>query len=447
MRESRRSGAANRWHAAAALGALALAAAPAGADVVRLRGGDILEGKAKDLGESVQVVAGETVVEMPWSAVEVIDRDATAAGEYQARLAKVDGKDARGLYGLALWARRQGLEAEARDLAGKVVALDPSHEAARALLGEQRVGGDAKEPSCSPCSGASSPQAAWKSGADLMAAKGFVNRGGKWLLRSEAEALDRRADREKAASGEEARAAKLLESLGDPTPAVRKYAAEAMASLDAALKRRLYLVGARHRNAGVRAASAAGLGVEGDEGVVRTLLQLAVKDGEPEVRAAAGQALHAVALPEIERPLVRALWSENPVVAMNAADALGAWGSRATVETLIRRVEWAAGPSNRANIQVMNQVSYISDYDVEIAQLSQIGDPIISILREGIVLDVKVLGAHGTDVEIERRAFSRALERITGKSFGTDAAAWVKWWKSEGEGEYAAARAAGAEKH
>ena len=413
------------WITAGALAAATLVPAVAGADVVRLKGGDILEGKAKDLGESVQVVSGDSLVEMPWSAVEIIDRDGTSAEEFDARLAKVDAKDPRGLYGLALWARRQGMEERARDLAAKVVALDPAHEAARALLGEQKsaAGGD------------------WKSGAALMESKGFVNRGGRWMLRTEADALERRAAREKDASDEELRAAKLLESLGDRTPAVRKYAAESLAGLDPALARRLYLVGARHRNADVRAASAAGLGVPGDEGVGPTLHQPAVKDGDPSVRAAAGTALHAVGVPEIERPLVRALWSENAVVSINAADALGAFGSKATVETLIRRVSWAAGPSNRANLQVLNQVSYISDYDVEIAQLSQIGDPIISQLREGVILDAKVLGASGTDVEIERRAFARALERITGKAFGTDTAAWAKWWTAEGEKEFAAERA------
>ena len=279
-----------------------------------------------------------------------------------------------------------------------------------------------------------------KASADL-SAKGFVARDGKWILKEEAEALDRRAAVEKQASEEEKRAAKLLESLGDRSPAVAKFAAEAMASVEPDLRRRLYLVGARHKNDAVRAASAAGLGKKGDEGVVRTLLQLAVKDNEATVRAAAAESLKTVALPEIATPLIRALESDNAAIRMNAAYALEVTGSRRSVETLIRRVHWIAGPSNRANLQVLNQVSYISDYDVEIAQLAQIGDPIVSQLREGVILDVKVFGAEGTSIEVERRAYVHALEHITGKTFGSDVKAWATWWTETGKKEYALADA------
>jgi hypothetical protein len=407
----------------------------AAADVVKLRNGDILEGKATDLGESVQVVSGDSTLELPWSRVQVIDRASTAADELKTRRAEVKDGDAKGLFALALWCQRQGMVAEAKDLAAKVIALDAENAGARSMLGEEKVC-----PPCGPCPEGSG----WKKGDDLLAAKGFTARGGKWVLKEEAEALDRRAAAEREATAEEKRAAKLLESLGDRTPAVRAYAVEALASVDPALRRRLYLVGARHRNDAVRAASAAGLAAKGDEGVVRTLLQLAVKDSSADVRAAAAGALRTVAIPEIGNPLVRCLDAGNESVRMNAAAALGVFyegggaGGRVAVETLVRRVQWVAGPSNRANIQVMNQVSYIGDYDVEIAQLSQIGDPIVMQLREGVILDVKVFGAVGNDVEIERRAYVQALGNITGKTFGSDVKAWVSWWNGDGRKEYAA---------
>ncbi len=43
----------------------------------------------------------------------------------------------------------------------------------------------------------------------------------------------------------------------------------------------------------------------------------------------------------------------------------------------------------RANVTVLNQISYISDFDVEIAQFSQIGDPIVQTLRDGVILDLR----------------------------------------------------------
>lgn len=400
--------------------AAAIAGGTAAADVVRLRNGDILEGKAKDLGESVQVVAGASTVELPWAQVEVIDRAATAADDLAAKRAALKDDDAKGLLALAIWCRRQGLVEEARGLAEKVAALEPDNAGAREILGVQKT-----------CCGGLKGDA-------LLEAKGFVRRDGAWILKAEAEALDRAAARERAATEAEKQAARNLESLGDRSPAVRSYAAEALAASDPALRRRLFLVGARHRNAAVRAASAAGLGVKGDEGVARTLLQLAVKDASPEVRASAAGALKTLALPEVALPLEKALGSENPAVRTYAVEALGTIGSRTSVETILRRVHWVAGGAGRANLQVLNQVSYIKDYDVEIAQLAQIGDPIIDQLRDGVVLDCKVFSAEGWDTEIERRAYTRALGSITGKDFGNDLAAWRKWWEDEGKKEYAA---------
>src|SRR5258706_6076942 len=76
-----------RFLAGVAAGALALVGGTAAADVVRLRTGDILEGKATDLGESVRVSTPESTVELPWSAVQVIDRASTGADEMKARRA------------------------------------------------------------------------------------------------------------------------------------------------------------------------------------------------------------------------------------------------------------------------------------------------------------------------------------------------------------------------
>jgi type II secretory pathway component GspD/PulD (secretin) len=43
----------------------------------------------------------------------------------------------------------------------------------------------------------------------------------------------------------------------------------------------------------------------------------------------------------------------------------------------------------QASINVTNFVSYVKDFDVEIATAAAIADPIISVIAEGVVLDVK----------------------------------------------------------
>lgn len=43
----------------------------------------------------------------------------------------------------------------------------------------------------------------------------------------------------------------------------------------------------------------------------------------------------------------------------------------------------------RANLSIVNQVSYVKDYDVEVAQTAFIADPLIDVVQDGLTLDVK----------------------------------------------------------
>ena len=71
--------------------------------------------------------------------------------------------------------------------------------------------------------------------------------------------------------------------------------------------------------------------------------------------------------------------------------------------------------AQRANVQVLNQVSYVSDYDVEIAQLAQIGDPIVQQLRDGIILDIRpVISADRRYITMELRPTVALLQRPIG---------------------------------
>lgn len=45
--------------------------------------------------------------------------------------------------------------------------------------------------------------------------------------------------------------------------------------------------------------------------------------------------------------------------------------------------------TQRANITLVNQVSFIQDFDVEVAQTAFIADPIVSIIQDGLTLDVR----------------------------------------------------------
>jgi type II secretory pathway component GspD/PulD (secretin) len=66
----------------------------------------------------------------------------------------------------------------------------------------------------------------------------------------------------------------------------------------------------------------------------------------------------------------------------------------------------------RASLTVLNQVAYVQDYDVEIAQGASIADPIIAVVQDGVVLDVKpVVWADRRFITLEVRPTVAQLRR------------------------------------
>ena len=50
--------------------------------------------------------------------------------------------------------------------------------------------------------------------------------------------------------------------------------------------------------------------------------------------------------------------------------------------------------TQRANITLVNQLSFIQDFDVEVAQTAFIADPIVGVIQDGVVLDVQPTVSH-----------------------------------------------------
>jgi Flp pilus assembly secretin CpaC/tetratricopeptide (TPR) repeat protein len=66
----------------------------------------------------------------------------------------------------------------------------------------------------------------------------------------------------------------------------------------------------------------------------------------------------------------------------------------------------------RSNLTVMNQVAYVKDFDVEIAQASSIADPIIDVVQDGVILDVRpVVSADRRFLTLELRPTVAELKR------------------------------------
>ena len=68
--------------------------------------------------------------------------------------------------------------------------------------------------------------------------------------------------------------------------------------------------------------------------------------------------------------------------------------------------------TGRSNLTVVNQVVYVKDFDVEIAQAASIADPIIDVVNDGVILDVRpVVSADRRFITLELRPTIANLTR------------------------------------
>jgi len=402
------------------LGLLAFTAVPAVADTVKLHSGELVEGRVADVGDRLVVTTPDGELSIRWRHVDVVLRDQSMKDIYRERRAALAKDDAPELYALALWAKRSGLHAESRECAAAAVKVDPEHDAARALLAQQKVDGE------------------WLSGDKLLAAKGFVLHGGKWVLKEEAEVAGKRARPVRNLSDDEARVADLISRAASGKERAQRFALEALGGLPPDALARPALRALRRGTPAERRIAAGLLATWGDVDAVRPLIYAATMDREKSVRRSAVAALKSIDHDDTVRPFARALWSKTPLIRTNAAEALGAIGGGRTVEWLIRRVHSSGGPGGRNHLSVQRQMSYISDFDVEIAQAAQIGDPIVGTIRSGVVLDTRVLGVTEEFTTVEKRVFYNALREASGQKIGDDVALWKEWYEREGREALAA---------
>lgn len=165
------------------------------------------------------------------------------------------------------------------------------------------------------------------------------------------------------------------------------------------------------------------------------LLVRAVLDPSEAVRTGAAHALRDVGDAGIATPVIRALGSKNAAVRRNAAESLGTMGYAAAVAPLLARVAAIAGNgahtmNPRSHLASTNQVAYVQDFDVEIAQGASIAKPKVATQTEGAILDVRVGGLWTMRAEQELGEVCGALRKLTQARIGNDAQAWLEWWKA-----------------
>jgi len=381
------------------------------ADTVVLKSGLELHGKVTEKdGQILLERNGKTSV-FRKSAVKQVRRGESRTEEFERRAAALAADDAVSWYRLALWARENKVRRQ-RHALERVIEIDPDHRAARRELGFEKIGGE------------------WVSGDDVMRRKGFVLCAGQWVLPKEADRLMRHGlmKQAKATDAHRRRAEEIVVALSDDDEYVRQAAAEMLGEVpDAALvrplKKALYSPSVETRVLAVKTLSRIG-----DRTALPWLIRSSMYDANKDVRNAAFRSVKGFRDEDIFYPYARALFSRNPRISIVAAQVLAELGDDRGVDLILRRVSIGIGESGRANISVGTQNSYIADFDVEIAQAAAIGDPIIGTIRDGIILDFKVLGGYGERWILEQRsAYAGALTSLTGHDYGQDWKAYANY--------------------
>jgi hypothetical protein len=297
--------------------------------------------------------------------------------------AKLAADDAEGLYRLALEAEAAGLSDLARQAHEGVVALVPDHAASRRALLQEKVG------------------ETWVSVDVARRQRGLVLYEGRWMLPAEVETTARAPVTETVKPpSDDARTRAVIRTWATAEEPLSRAARVALASVPPERLLRAARSTLFDAEPKVRAATARLLGELGDESMLRPLIFTGARDLDADVRREAVLAAASFGHDDVAIPFIRALGSSNLRLAANGAEALAAIGDPRSITYVVKRIT-SHGGAPRAFVAFMNQVSYVRDYDVEIAQASNIANPDVATILDGVILDVHVLDASYTKTWIE----------------------------------------------
>jgi hypothetical protein len=319
---------------------------------------------------------------------------------------------ARKHYLVGVRAQEKSLEKEARDAFTRALAADTDHAGARHALGHVRHDGR------------------WLTRDEAMHEKGMVRRDGRWVLQEEADILDLPAKQRALRRQGQAKVRELLDAYAAGGDRAKRFARESLDTIEDEHKVEPMAFALRSRNEDVRTLAAEELGRIGNRRALRPLLHRAVFDPSEDVRHASVDAAKVIGDANLIAPLVGALGSESANVRMNAARAIARAGDVRGVKYLVYRFEARGGGAPRAYNMTANQLTFIQDFDVEVASTAFIADPIPGIIQEGTVLDVQVVATQQTTHLVEREVIHRALQHLTGATdVPNETGAWARWFR------------------
>jgi hypothetical protein len=217
-----------------------------------------------------------------------------------------------------------------------------------------------------------------------------------------------------------------------PSKAVQAKADRArrlFASLPAKAQLRPLIKALHCEPAGLRIFAAESLARLDEKDTVRPLLWRVVREKDKDVRAALVKTVRALKDPGSVHVLGRALASRYAPFRERAIEALVGLGDELAYPYLISKWEGRSGDFPRVYFTQSRQLSYIQDFDVEVASTSFIADPIVGVLQDATVQGVKILATEQIEYLGAFRAYRKGLESLSGERMGSKVKAWRSWWE------------------
>ncbi len=221
----------------------------------------------------------------------------------------------------------------------------------------------------------------------------------------------------------------LLGQMGSKAPARKARALRLYARYDDAAKLKPLTAALRVEPASLRIRAAKELARIGDARAVRPLLARVLREPQPTVRAELARAAGRLRVAGSVHALGAALRSRDEVVRRRAAEALGQLGDVQGLAYLVAAWEARGGNGPRVYFAQLQQVSFIQDFDVEVAKTSFIADPVVGVINNGVALPVKILATEQSGrIAIPASTLQRASVQLAGGAKARDAKGWRRWW-------------------
>jgi len=383
---------------------LLLLASFAPADEIILKDGSRIYGEVTREGDHVVVVDGFGKSVVLKDEVNEIKDLETLRKEYEHILSREPENPPH--FRLACWCWKRGLREEARAHFEAVLEKAPENRGARWALGQYKVEGIWVQ------------AGVWTRLPDKKKTwVRFVPEGVKGRLQVR--------------MGEEPNEARdLIRRLCFGKPEERDAAGKKLAALAGADRKEGYRLALLDGASRIRCFASEQLASMPGQDVEKSLLKSSLYDASGKVREAALKSLVEGPFPRARDLVIEGLNSKHFHVRLNAIDALPSFPAKESVEALCMMMESndvRYGGSPRVNISIGRQFGYIRDFDVEVAQWTEIGDPIIATQMEGVVLDVRVIHVVERQATVAWHRAHRALREIAGKDLGQDVEVWRNW--------------------